>query len=186
MLLSTLSSQGSAILNSCQLQASSNPILSLSYWLFQGDLTLLTHLTEQWLNDFSLEWFSWPGPMWDGEPGSHLGVSLIDMEKSLSCSKVWIGLCTSEGSLMKMELFSSHVPSPPPFFFSSPDVVFVHAVLYRSDLCAVLVQLYLNLSESSFHKQNLRSSDTKLILPVLVSRCSAVQGSNGVLIFCDS
>lgn len=57
------------------------------------------------------------------------------MEKSLSCSKVWIGLCASEGSLMKMELFSSHIP--PPFFFSSPDVVFVHAVLYKSDLCVL-------------------------------------------------
>lgn len=36
-------------------------------------------------------------------------------------------LCAFEGSLMKMELFSSHNP----LLFSSPDVRFVHAVLYK-------------------------------------------------------
>lgn len=33
---------------------------------------------------------------------------------------------------MNMELVSSHIPLSPSFIFDSPDVVFIHALLYQS------------------------------------------------------
>lgn len=110
MPLPALSSRNSAILNSCQLQASKPQLLVC----LEG--TLLCPVTAQssgWIV-FSLGWFSWPGAAGDGEPSRHLGFFFIDREKSLlSCGRVWVELCAFEGSLVKMELIFSHMS---PFF----------------------------------------------------------------------
>lgn len=83
------SSHSSALLNSCQLQASHNPVPSLSYWFLSRGL-YFAEFSERWLNSFPLEWFSWPDPARGGESSRHLGVSLIHLEKSL-CHAVGYG-----------------------------------------------------------------------------------------------
>lgn len=85
-----------AVLNSFQLQASSDPFLSLSYWFAsRADYSLI--FAEQWLNSFSLGRFSWPGMKTELFSSAVLFSSLLQMLYLfvLLCTHFWFGCCAS-------------------------------------------------------------------------------------------